>query len=213
MQHLCLHWYPHHYVFLHAHSLLTLIAYSLSISSEDWVSKIVGIYLAIGGFVIAGFEHCIANMFFVPLGLLYGAKASYGSNPLLTLPCLSFSLSCSYRREFLWHNLLPVTLGNITGAILCLTVPYFYIYYNSVFFPGGALPPHVGAKVAVSTPTSAASGANASASNESNNTRQRKGGKGKGQGSGDKAESHDPMTEVPLDTLESGDDLEKGHKA
>ena len=47
-------------------------------------------------FVAIGFEHSVANMFFIPLGMLNGADVSVG--------------------QFLWNNLLPVTLGNIVGG-------------------------------------------------------------------------------------------------
>jgi formate/nitrite transporter FocA (FNT family) len=75
-----LHWYLFHYrmIFSKINPFMNDLAYSLSIASEDFISKIVGIYLAVSGFVIAGFEHCVANMFFIPVAIIYGAKVNYG---------------------------------------------------------------------------------------------------------------------------------------
>lgn len=59
-------------------------------------------------FVALGFEHSIANMFFVPQGMLAGAEISV--------------------QQFLWGNLFPVTVGNIIGAGLFVAFAYYYAY-------------------------------------------------------------------------------------
>jgi formate/nitrite transporter FocA (FNT family) len=66
--------------------------------------KMVAIWFPICAFVTMGLEHSVANMFFIPLGMMNGAKVSIS--------------------QFLLQNLLPVTLGNIVGAILCVMAPY-----------------------------------------------------------------------------------------
>ena len=59
-------------------------------------------------FVTLGFEHCVANMFFIPCAMMYGANISVG--------------------EFLWKNLLPATLGNLVGAAFFVGAFYTYIH-------------------------------------------------------------------------------------
>jgi formate/nitrite transporter FocA (FNT family) len=59
-------------------------------------------------FVALGFEHSIANMFFIPLGIFYGAQATW--------------------TQFFVVNLIPVTLGNIVGGSLFVGAASWYVY-------------------------------------------------------------------------------------
>ena len=61
-------------------------------------------------FVALGFEHCVANMFFLPLAMMQGAPVSV--------------------LEMLTSNLLPATLGNIVGGALFVGLPYYYLNRN-----------------------------------------------------------------------------------
>jgi len=72
------------------------------------VGKIWGIWFPIMAFVAIGFEHSIANMFFVPLGIFYGAPVTWG--------------------QFLLNNLLPSTLGNIIGGGFFVGTIYWWLY-------------------------------------------------------------------------------------
>jgi len=68
----------------------------------------LGIWFPIMAFVAMGFEHSVANMFFVPNGMIHGADVSVG--------------------EFLGKNLIPVTLGNLIGAEFFVGFLYSYLY-------------------------------------------------------------------------------------
>eukprot|EP00128_Syssomonas_multiformis_P001055 Colp12_sorted_trinity150504_noHs@24681 len=86
------------------------LAVFIVIAAEDVVGKFVATLMIIAAFVAAGFEHVIANMFFIPLGMMYGADVTVA--------------------DFIVKNLIPVTLGNtFGGAILCgATLWFLYIY-------------------------------------------------------------------------------------
>jgi len=77
-------------------------------SAGDIAGKFVGVVLPISAFVAMGFEHSIANMAFIPLGMLSGAQVSIG--------------------DFLLKNLLPVTLGNIAAGVVMVAGAYNFIY-------------------------------------------------------------------------------------
>jgi len=85
-------------------NMLVILAIIMATLSKDIISKIACCMLPIMAFVACGFEHCVANMYLIPLGLLAGGD---------TLPQVPLSLG-------LWHNLVPVTLGNIVGGIVIL---------------------------------------------------------------------------------------------
>jgi formate/nitrite transporter len=87
---------------------LVCLAVWLAISADDIAGKILGIWFPIMAFVALGLEHSIANMFFIPLGMLNGAQVTIG--------------------QFLIGNLLPVTIGNIIGGAGLVGGIYWWIY-------------------------------------------------------------------------------------
>jgi formate/nitrite transporter len=102
---------------------LVCLAIWLSLAAKDLIGKIFGIMFPITAFVAMGFEHCIANMYFIPLGLLL-KNTSVAST--------SIDLSCLTWRSFFFHNLLPVTLGNIIGGAFFVGFLYWLIYRRKV---------------------------------------------------------------------------------
>jgi formate/nitrite transporter len=80
-------------------NMLVCLAVILALASRTVAGKILGIYFPIMVFVLCGYEHSIANMYFLPAGLLAKGRflADFWS---------------------MFHNLVPVTLGNILGGML-----------------------------------------------------------------------------------------------
>ena len=69
-------------------------------------------------FVALGYEHCVANMYFVPMGLfLKGTTARAGAD-----------LSSLTWARFLTANLVPVTLGNVVGGAIFVGSTYWWVY-------------------------------------------------------------------------------------
>lgn len=85
-------------------NLLVCLAIVLANAGRTVTDKILGIAGPVAIFVAAGFEHSIANMFLIPLGIMLGRTGDYGDASGLTVP------------SFLLDNLIPVTLGNIVGG-------------------------------------------------------------------------------------------------
>ncbi|GMH37288.1 hypothetical protein BSKO_05161 [Bryopsis sp. KO-2023] len=80
---------------------LVCIGAWMAYASSSMPGKVLGIFLPISSFVAMGFEHSVANMFFIPFGINFGAAG------------LTFASFCT-------TNLIPVTLGNIVGGAFCL---------------------------------------------------------------------------------------------
>ena len=87
---------------------LVCLAVWLCFAARDVASKILAIVFPISAFVALGFEHCIANMYFIPLGMMVS-----GGEISIT--------------EFL-ANLIPVTAGNIIGGSLFVAFVYWVVY-------------------------------------------------------------------------------------
>ncbi|MDR2437000.1 MAG: formate/nitrite transporter family protein [Endomicrobium sp.] len=94
---------------------LVCLAIYMSLTSDDAISKIFLMWPPITAFVALGMEHSVANMFFIPLGILLG------NTPEISLGAVKLSANV---KTFLVDNLIPVTLGNIVGAVFFVTLPY-----------------------------------------------------------------------------------------
>jgi len=103
-------------------NILVCLAVWLTFSARSTIDKIAAIIFPISAFVAAGFEHSIANMYFIPIGLLIktfdpGFVASTG----LDLTNLTWN-------AFFIDNLLPVTVGNIIGGAFFVAAIYWAIF-------------------------------------------------------------------------------------
>lgn len=103
---------------------LVNLAVWLCFSARSNVDKVVAIVPAIAGFVAAGFEHSIANMYFIPLGILLRDRPAVVEASGLSPDALA-DLTWG---GFLWNNLLPVTIGNIIGGGLLVAAVYWLVY-------------------------------------------------------------------------------------
>ena len=80
----------------------------------------------IAAFVAAGFEHCIANIYFIPMGLFIKAGAPESFWTAIGKTAADFP-------ELTWNNffvgnLLPVTIGNIIGGSIMVAAVYWFVY-------------------------------------------------------------------------------------
>jgi len=102
---------------------LVCLAVWMSVASKDVIGKIFGIYFPIMAFVASGFEHCVANMYFIPMGLLLK-----GNDTVVAAAGLAGKLSNLTLQGFFVNNLIPVTLGNIIGGSVCVATVYWLAY-------------------------------------------------------------------------------------
>jgi formate/nitrite transporter len=104
---------------------LVCLAVWLTFSARSTIDKIAAIIFPITAFVAAGFEHSIANMYFVPYGLLIKAlDPAFGVGKGLDLVNLTWG-------NFLLNNLLPVTIGNILGGGLLVAAIYWSVFLRN----------------------------------------------------------------------------------
>ena len=97
-------------------NILVCVAVLMSGASRDLIGKLFGAFFPIMVFVISGFEHCVANMYYIPAGMIAAGNSSY-----VDKACELYGYSATQIQDTLtvggfFHNLLPVTLGNIIGG-------------------------------------------------------------------------------------------------
>lgn len=105
---------------------LVCLAIWLCASARSTTDKILAILFPISAFVAAGFEHSIANMYFIPIGLFIKAWAPAAFWEAIGKTPADFAhLTWS---AFFLKNLLPVTVGNIIGGAGFVGLAYWFIY-------------------------------------------------------------------------------------
>ncbi len=106
---------------------MVCLAVWLCFSGRSVADKILSIVFPIGGFVASGFEHCVANMYFIPMGITLKkhpeviAAAEKMAGKTLDLSQLTW-------KGFFINNLFPVTLGNIVGGVILVGVVFWFVY-------------------------------------------------------------------------------------
>jgi formate transporter len=103
-------------------NVLVCLAIWLTYSARSVADKILAIIFPISAFAAAGFEHSIANMYFVPYALLLKAyDPAFVANSKIDISSLTWG-------SFFLKNLLPVTLGNFLGGSVLVAAMYWFIY-------------------------------------------------------------------------------------
>ncbi len=103
-------------------NFLVCLAIWMTFSARTVGDKILAVIFPISAFVAAGFEHSVANMYFIPAGLfikIFDPVFASTSAPLV--PKLTWG-------AFFLNNLLPVTIGNLIGGAVLVGMVYWAIY-------------------------------------------------------------------------------------
>jgi formate transporter len=98
-------------------NVLVCLAVWLAMAGRNVADKILAVVFPISAFVAAGFEHSVANMYFIPLGIFLS-----DTMPVATTNAATLTWSA------LFHNLIPVTIGNLVGGAGMVGLVYYIIY-------------------------------------------------------------------------------------
>ena len=105
-------------------NFLVCIAVWVSFAAKDVAGKIIGLFFPIMIFVVCGFEHSVANMYYIGAGLFAKGIPEYAqaaADAGVNLDVLTWG-------NFLGTNLIPVTIGNIIGGGICVGCVYWFLY-------------------------------------------------------------------------------------
>lgn len=112
-------------------NILVCLAVLLAGTCQDGIGKIFAIFFPIWAFVLGGYEHCVANMYYIPAGLLAKTNDTYYQAAIdagMTAAQID-SMSIS---GFLVDNLIPVTLGNIVGGMVFVALPLYIAHKKDI---------------------------------------------------------------------------------
>ncbi|MEZ5155286.1 MAG: formate transporter FocA [Solirubrobacterales bacterium] len=105
---------------------LVCLAIWMTYAARSVTDKILAILFPITAFVAAGFEHSVANMYFLPIGLAikqWGSDSFWATSGLSASDFTGLTLS-----NVIVDNLIPVTIGNIVGGSLMVGIVYWLVY-------------------------------------------------------------------------------------
>jgi formate/nitrite transporter len=114
-------------------NLLVVLAVWLCFGARTTVDKIFAVIFPITAFVASGFEHCVANMYFIPMGMLLKSQPSVIASAE-TIAGGSLALQNLNWFGFIVKNLIPVTLGNIVGGSLLVGLAYWSVFIREFSF-------------------------------------------------------------------------------
>ena len=109
-------------------NIMVVLAVWMATAAKDIISKLFAIWFPIMLFVMSGFEHSIANMYYIPAGIFAKSNTLYLKAGKIEAASIS-----QLNIGGFFANLIPVTLGNIIGGAIVIGLAYWYVYrYTSV---------------------------------------------------------------------------------
>ena len=105
-------------------NILVCTAVIMAASCKSMTDKIVGLFFPILLFIVSGFEHSVANMYYIPAGLFALTNKDY----VILAKQQGILVEKLNLVSFFTDNLLPVTIGNIIGGAICIGVMYWFLY-------------------------------------------------------------------------------------
>lgn len=113
-------------------NIFVCLAVLMAASTKDIGGKVWAIFFPILAFVVSGYEHCVANMYYVPAGIFAVGNAAYAQAAQEAYGYTAQQLAQLTWGNFLVNNLIPVTLGNIVGGMFFVGIPLYLIHNHKL---------------------------------------------------------------------------------
>lgn len=108
-------------------NILVCAAVLMALCAKDVAGKLLASFFVIMLFVVGGYEHCVANMYYITAGLLAKQDPQYLALAVSTYGLSAQQLENLNMAGYFIKNLLPVTIGNIIGGVLFVAAPVYYL--------------------------------------------------------------------------------------
>lgn len=109
-------------------NILVCGAVCMSTAAKDAIGKLMSVFFPIMAFVVAGWEHSVANMFYLPAGIFAARNPQFVAKAEELYGMSAGKIYEQVNVAGFFHNILPVTLGNIVGAMVCMALPLYLIH-------------------------------------------------------------------------------------
>lgn len=109
-------------------NILVCIAVLMATAARNIAGKVWAIFFPICAFVVGGWEHCVANMFYIPAGIIAATNDTYVAKAEELYGITAAQISASVNVGGFISNLIPVTIGNILGGMVFVALPLYVIH-------------------------------------------------------------------------------------
>lgn len=108
-------------------NILVCAAVLMAVCAKDVTGKIMVSFFVIMLFVTAGFEHCVANMYYITAGIMAKANPAYVAVAMEQYGLQAEQIENLNIISMIVNNLIPVTIGNIIGGSCFVGLPFYYL--------------------------------------------------------------------------------------
>lgn len=109
-------------------NILVCIAVLMATSAKEIAGKVWAIFFPIWAFVVGGWEHCVANMFYIPAGILASCNDKYVARAEELYGITAEQIAANVNIGGFISNQIPVTIGNILGGMVFVALPLYAIH-------------------------------------------------------------------------------------
>ncbi len=113
-------------------NIFVCAAVLMAAAAKDISGKVWAIFFPIMAFVVSGYEHCVANMYYIPAGIFAMNNEKYVQKAMAEYGYTANELANVDWKHFLINSSIPVTLGNIVGGMLFVGVILYLIYGKNI---------------------------------------------------------------------------------
>lgn len=113
-------------------NIFVCAAVLMAAAAKDIAGKVLAIFFPIMAFVVSGYEHCVANMYYIPAGIFALNNEAYVNKAMTEYGYTAEQLSQLNISNFLVKSAIPVTLGNIVGGMLFVGVILYFVHCKAI---------------------------------------------------------------------------------
>lgn len=113
-------------------NIIVCIAVLFAGAAKDISGKLWGCFFPIMAFVVGGYEHCVANMYYIPAGMICLTNDTYRQVAMDTYGYTAEQLANLSLKGLFVNNLLPVTIGNMIGGMVFVALPLYLLHKNKL---------------------------------------------------------------------------------
>lgn len=113
-------------------NIFVCAAVLMAAAAKDVAGKVWAIFFPILAFVVSGYEHCVANMYYIPAGIMAMSNKKYVNVAKETYGYTAEQLDKLNWDSFLVDSAIPVTLGNIVGGMVFIGIPLYILHKKNI---------------------------------------------------------------------------------
>lgn len=113
-------------------NIFVCAAVLMASAAKDVAGKVWAVFFPIMAFVVSGYEHCVANMYYIPAGLFAKGNSAYVQKAMEKYGYTQGQIDHLTWGNFFSKSALPVTIGNIVGGMLLVGIILYLIYQKNI---------------------------------------------------------------------------------